>query len=76
MCVGAKRRLIIPPDLGYGERGAGADIPGGATLIFDVQLMEITKKRGKKKRYFGKVYEVLSDADAEEGDEDEEKGEL
>ncbi len=43
MLTGEKRKLIIPADLGYGDRGAGAIIPGGATLTFDVELVEIVK---------------------------------
>jgi FKBP-type peptidyl-prolyl cis-trans isomerase len=41
MKKGGKRKLTIPSELGYGDRGAGDKIPGGATLVFDVDLLEI-----------------------------------
>jgi FKBP-type peptidyl-prolyl cis-trans isomerase FklB len=43
MKEGSHWRLWIPSDLAYGDRGAGVDIPGGATLIFEVELLEIVK---------------------------------
>lgn len=43
MKEGSHWRLWIPSDLAYGDRGAGGDIPGGATLMFEVELLEILK---------------------------------
>ena len=44
MPVGSKWKLYVPSDLGYGDRGAGAAIPGGSTLIFQIELLKIGNK--------------------------------
>merc|ERR1711865_1245203 len=44
ICPGENRKLVIPPALGYGAEGAGADIPGGATLDFDVTCIKVNNE--------------------------------
>ena len=44
MKVGTKRQVVIPPELGYGSRGAGGVIPPGATLYFNMELVGVIPK--------------------------------
>jgi len=55
LCKGAKANLVIPPDMGYGASGAGADIPGGATLKFDVEVVDISDKAPPGPNYFAMI---------------------
>lgn len=48
MRIGEKAELIITAEYGYGEQGAGADIPPGAILIFKVEILQINERKAKK----------------------------
>ncbi|NJM77831.1 MAG: hypothetical protein HC852_21205 [Acaryochloridaceae cyanobacterium RU_4_10] len=45
LAAGRQRRLVVPPDLGYGDRGRRNVIPPGATLVFDVELLAIEEPK-------------------------------
>ncbi|KAI9009586.1 hypothetical protein BC832DRAFT_375859 [Gaertneriomyces semiglobifer] len=47
MCIGEKRRLVIPPHMAYGERGAGGSIPPQSTLVFETELLDINRPQGR-----------------------------
>lgn len=55
LCVGAKAKLIIPPEKGYGAQGAGGVIPGGATLNFDVEVVDISEGPPPPPNFFTQI---------------------
>lgn len=55
LCVGAKANLVIPPEMGYGEQGAGGAIPGGATLHFDVEVVAINESPPPEPNLFEQI---------------------
>lgn len=55
LCKGAKATLIIPPDMGYGASGAGDVIPGGATLKFDIEVVDIKDGPPPPPNYFSMI---------------------
>ncbi len=55
LCKGAKATLVIPPEDGYGDRGAGPDIPGGATLNFDVEVVDISSTPPPEPNFFKEI---------------------
>jgi len=55
LCKGAKATLVIPAEEGYGDSGAGDDIPGGATLHFDVEVVNVTDDAAPQENLFEKL---------------------
>ncbi|KAG9049444.1 hypothetical protein FS837_010248 [Tulasnella sp. UAMH 9824] len=51
MCIGEKRKLVIPPDLAYGEKGIRYQIPRMATLVFEIELLAINGKYAGEEEY-------------------------
>jgi hypothetical protein len=66
MPVGSKWQLFIPSELAYGDRGAGADIGPGATLVFEVELLSIEDKSKDDK---GKTPDKAPDKDKDKDPE-------
>jgi len=55
LCKGAKATIVIPPDMGYGDSGAGDDIPGGATLKFDVEVVDLSNDAPPQPNFFAQI---------------------
>jgi hypothetical protein len=63
LCKGAKATLVIPPVMGYGLRGAGGTIPGGATLKFDVEVVGISDSEDAPPEDEPNIFEWLDEND-------------
>ena len=63
MCIGEKRTLILPPEYAYGSKRAGSSIPGGATLKFDVECVDIRDKKVIKELGNNIFKEIDTDGD-------------
>jgi FK506-binding protein 14 len=68
LCRGAEATLVIPPEMGYGDRGAGNDIPGGATLHFDVQVVDFSSNAPPAPNLFKELDIAPQDGKLSEGE--------
>ena len=65
VCKGEERHLVVPSELAYGERGAGEVIPAGATLLFDVVVVDVEKVPHKHqccRNHFKSKSNILADS--------------
>ena len=66
MCKGEIRKLTIPSGLGYGDAGAGQDIHGGATLVFEVELLEVLPVNSEPEPWSNHLDDATDDDNAPE----------
>jgi len=55
LCKNAKAKIVIPPDMGYGAEGGGEDIPGGATLNYDIEIIDVMDAPSDQPNYFQQI---------------------